>query len=72
VGRGAVQSNLIVGATTLPLAVRLDRTSPVFRTFRLFGLVAITVTGIVCHVALSKILSVDRRLPWGAHSRPTV
>ena len=42
-----VQSNLIVGATTLLLAVKPDQTSTVFKTFRLIGLVAITVTGLV-------------------------
>ena len=40
-----IQSNLIVGGTTLLLAIRLDRTSTVFGTFRLIGVVAITVTG---------------------------
>lgn len=54
-----VQSNLIVGGTTALLAVRLDRPSTVFRTFRLIGLVAITVTGIVYHVALSSLLDLD-------------
>ena len=48
-----ILSNLVVGTTALPLALRLDRTSTVFKTFRLTGLVAITVTGIVYHVALS-------------------
>ena len=32
-----IQSNLIVGGTTLLLAIRLDRTSAVFGTFRLIG-----------------------------------
>ena len=52
-----VQSNLLAGATTLLLAIRLDRPSVVFGTFRLIGLVAITVTGIVYHVALSGLLT---------------
>ncbi len=52
-----IQSNLIVGATTALLAIRLDRASTVFRTFRLIGLVAITVTGIVYHVALASLLN---------------
>ena len=42
-----IQSNLIAGGTALLLAVRLDRPSTVFQTFRLIGLVAITVTGVV-------------------------
>ncbi|HEY4854026.1 MAG TPA: Pr6Pr family membrane protein [Streptosporangiaceae bacterium] len=54
-----VQSNLIVGATTLLLAVKLDRSSTVFRTFRLIGLVAITITGIVYHVALARLLDLE-------------
>jgi hypothetical protein len=54
-----VQSNLIVGGTTVLLAIRLDRTSTVFRTFRLIGLVAIAVTGVVYHVALARIFDLD-------------
>jgi hypothetical protein len=54
-----VESNLIVGATTGLLAWRLDRPSTVFRTFRLIGLVAITVTGVVYHVALASIFDLD-------------
>jgi hypothetical protein len=54
-----IQSNLIAGATTLLLAMRLDRPSTVFRTFRLIGVVAITVTGIVYHVALARILELN-------------
>jgi hypothetical protein len=52
-----IQANLLVGATTLLLAIRLNRSSLVFGTFRLIGLVAITVTGIVYHVALSGLLT---------------
>ena len=52
-----IQANLLVGATTLLLAVRLDRPSLLFGTFRLIGLVANTVTGIVYHVALSGLLA---------------
>ena len=52
-----IQANLLVGATTLLLAIRLDRSSLVFGTFRLIALVAITVTGIVYHVALSGLLT---------------
>lgn len=54
-----IQSNLIAGGTTLLLAVRPHRTSAVFGVFRLIGLVAITVTGIVYHVALSAILELN-------------
>lgn len=54
-----VESNLIVGGTCLLLAIDSDRSSTVFRVFRLIGLVAITVTGIVFHVALSDLFELD-------------
>ncbi|MCX5123732.1 MULTISPECIES: Pr6Pr family membrane protein [unclassified Streptomyces] len=54
-----VQSNLIVGATCLLLAINPDRSSTVFRVFRLIGLVGITVTGLVYHVALNGLLALD-------------
>jgi len=57
-----IQSNLIVGVTCLLLALNSDRASTVFRVFRLIGVVAITVTFIVFHVALSKLLDLDT---WG-------
>jgi hypothetical protein len=57
-----VLSNLIVAATALLLALRQDRTTAVFKTFRLIGLVAITITGIVYHVALSSIHQLGNQL----------
>jgi len=54
-----VQSNLIVGGTTLLLALHTERTSMVFRVFRLMGVVGITVTGIVYHVAIARLLDLD-------------
>jgi hypothetical protein len=51
-----VQSNIIVAVTTGLLAVRLDWPSALFRVVRLIGLVAITVTGIVYHVALASVV----------------
>ncbi len=51
------QSNLIVGGTCL--AINPNRSSIVFRVFRLTGLVAIAVTGIVFHVSLSGLLELD-------------
>ena len=54
-----ILSNLLVGGTTGLLAVKLDRPSIVFRTFRMMGLVSITVTGIVYHVALSSLFDLD-------------
>lgn len=54
-----IQSNVIVGATCLLLALRPHRASSVFAVFRLTGLIAITVTFIVFHVALSRLLDLD-------------
>lgn len=50
-----VLSNVTVAVTTGLLAVRLDRPSTLFRTLRLDGLVAIAVTGVVFHLALSDL-----------------
>jgi hypothetical protein len=52
-------SNIIVGVTCLLLAIRLDRRSTVFRVFRLAGLVGITITGIIYHVALADLQQLD-------------
>jgi hypothetical protein len=54
-----IQANLLVGATCLLLALRLDRSSTVFAGFRMAGLIGITVTFIVFHVALSRLLDLD-------------
>ena len=54
-----IQSNLIVGGTSLVLALDPERNSTVFKVFRLVGVVAITVTGVVYHVALASILDLD-------------
>ncbi|MEU7146070.1 Pr6Pr family membrane protein [Nocardia sp. NPDC046473] len=54
-----VQSNLIVGATSLLLAINPNRSSTVFSVFRLIGLVGISVTGVVYHVALGGLLRLD-------------
>jgi len=54
-----IQSNLIVGVTSLLLALKTDRSSTAFRTFRLIGVVAITVTGLVYHVAIAHLLDLD-------------
>lgn len=57
-----VLSNVVVGVTTLLLALNPNRSSTVFGVFRLIGLVAITVTFIVFHVALRGLLELDT---WG-------
>ncbi len=51
-----IQSNLLVALATLLLALKLTRGSTAFAVLRLTGLVAITVTGIVFHVALAQTL----------------
>lgn len=48
-----VQSNILAGATSGLLAAAPDRASTMFRVLRLAGLVGITVTGVVFHLALS-------------------
>lgn len=50
-----VQSNLCVAVTTTLLARRLHRGSLPFWTFRLIGVLAIFVTGIVFHLALDDL-----------------
>jgi len=54
-----IQSNLIVGVTTALLALKPSRSGIVFATARLTGVVAITVTGIVYHVALGNLLDLQ-------------
>ena len=51
-----IQSNLLVGVGTLLLAIRLGRSSTAFAVLRLSSLTAITVTGIVFHLALARTL----------------
>lgn len=54
-----IESNLIVGVTCLLLAIRLERPSLTFRVFRMIGLVGITITGIVYHVAIARLVEFD-------------
>jgi hypothetical protein len=54
-----IDSNVIVGVTSLLLALRLRRSSTVFGVARLTGLVAIMITGIVYHVALRGLFELD-------------
>ncbi|TNC21097.1 Pr6Pr family membrane protein [Amycolatopsis alkalitolerans] len=51
-----ILSNLIVGGTSLLLAIRPDRPSTAFRTLRLDGVLAIAVTGVVYHLALAGLV----------------
>ncbi|HEY3606749.1 MAG TPA: Pr6Pr family membrane protein [Pseudonocardiaceae bacterium] len=48
-----IDSNVIVGVTSMLLALRPQRTSTLFRVLRLDGIVAIAVTFVVFHVALA-------------------
>jgi hypothetical protein len=57
-----IQSNLILGVTCLLLAVDPNRSSLAFETFRLIGVVAIAITGIVFHAALAQLLDLES---WG-------
>jgi hypothetical protein len=54
-----IQSNLIVGITSLLLAIDPRRTSTTFDTFRLIGLVAIVITGIVYHSVLRDLFELE-------------
>jgi hypothetical protein len=54
-----IQSNLIVGVTCLLLALDPRRSSTAFDTFRLIGIVAITITGVVYHAALRSLLDLE-------------
>jgi hypothetical protein len=54
-----IQSNVIVGITCLLLTLRPQIASTLFAVFRLMGVVAISVTFVVFHVALSHLLDLD-------------
>jgi hypothetical protein len=54
-----IQSNLIVGVTTLLLAINPARSTTVFKVFRFTGILAITLTGLVYHAVLSKLLDLE-------------
>ncbi|MFC5261264.1 Pr6Pr family membrane protein [Kribbella qitaiheensis] len=59
-----IQSNLLLGATCLLLALDPDRPrGAVFRTLRLNGVLCIAVTGIVYHLALAGL---DELSGWSA------
>lgn len=50
-----VQSNILVAVTTGLLAVRLARSSTLFRVLRLTAVIGITITGVVFHLALANL-----------------
>jgi len=51
-----IQSNILVALTTGLLAVRLDRSATWFRVLRLSAVIAITITGVVFHLALKGLV----------------
>ena len=67
-----IESNVIVGITCLLLAVNPNRASTVFAVFRLIGVVAITVTFVVFHVALSHLLDLNTWEQTANHLQHTV
>jgi hypothetical protein len=54
-----IESNILVGVACLLLAVDLNRPSLLFAVVRMMGLVGITVTFVVFHVALARLLDLD-------------
>lgn len=54
-----IQSNVIVGVTSLLLALNPARTSTVFRVARLTGVVAIAITFVVFHVAIAHLFEFE-------------
>jgi hypothetical protein len=50
-----IQSNLIVGLTSAMLALSVARPTMAFRVLRLIGVVAITITFVVFHLALREL-----------------
>lgn len=54
-----IESNVIVGATSLLLAMDPRRSSAIFDAARLTGVVSIAITGIVFHAVLAKLLDLE-------------
>jgi len=54
-----IQSNLIVGVTSLLLALDPNRSSTAFNTLRLTGIVAIIITGVVYHSVLRGLFDLE-------------
>jgi len=67
-----IQSNIILGVTCLLLALDPRRSSLVFRVFRLTGLVAITITGVVYHSALAHLVELDSWALVADHATHTI
>lgn len=54
-----IQSNLLLGGTTLLLALGTASDTTLFRTLRLNGVLCIAVTGVVAHVALAGLVDLS-------------
>jgi hypothetical protein len=54
-----IDSNVIMGATSLLLAMNPKRSSTLFNAARLAGVVSIAITGIVFHAVLGKLLDLE-------------
>ncbi len=54
-----IQSNVIVGVTSLLLALNPARASTIFRAARLTGVVAIAITFVVFHVAIAHLFEFE-------------
>ena len=54
-----IQSNVLVGIACLLLAIKPGRSSFAFALLRMTGLISITVTFVVFHVVLSRLLDLD-------------
>jgi hypothetical protein len=54
-----ILSNLIVGSTSLLLAINTHRSSTGFSVFRLTGVVSIAITGLVFHAVLKDLLDLE-------------
>ena len=54
-----VLSNILVGVTSLLLALDRARPTPAFRAARLAGVLCIAVTGVVYHIALADLQQLD-------------
>lgn len=60
-----IQSNILVGATCLILAVRPHASSTAFSAFRLAAIADIAITGIVYHTVLSSLQDLDGYAAFG-------
>jgi hypothetical protein len=70
-----VQSNILVAVTTGLLAFRLQRSETWFRVLRLTAVIAITITGVVFHLALKGLVELTDKAAsadWILHTASPV